>query len=139
MPPPPVAPNGAAPMGSRARQSGGTEPNALCAGETVFRRRKPNCFAALIQRSIKITLTPGGCRRPGQYFSYAELILDTEERPQPGAYLRAIMSFNQTITRIEWDWPAQESGLSAQDQILLAKWSTFWERTITQSRRLRLH
>jgi predicted metalloprotease with PDZ domain len=59
-----------------------------------------------------------------KYFSYAGLILDTEERPQPGAYLGAVMGNNrtavnnQTITRIEWGSPAQEAGLSAQDQIL---------------------
>lgn len=53
-----------------------------------------------------------------KHFAYAGLRLDTERRAQPGAYLGADLGANQTITRIEYDSPAQRAGLSAQDQIL---------------------
>ena len=53
-----------------------------------------------------------------KYFAYAGLKLDRDPHPRPGAYLGVDVGNNQTVTRIEWGSPAQESGLSAQDQIL---------------------
>ena len=53
-----------------------------------------------------------------KYYAYAGLKMDTELRALPGAYLGADVGNNQTISRIEWDSPAQRSGLSAQDQVL---------------------
>jgi len=53
-----------------------------------------------------------------KYFAYAGLTLDRDPHPGPGAYLGVDVGNNQTVTRIEWGSPAQESGLSAQDQIL---------------------
>ena len=53
-----------------------------------------------------------------KYFAYAGLKLDRDPHARPGAYLGADVGNNQTVTRIEWGSPAQENGLSAQDQIL---------------------
>jgi predicted metalloprotease with PDZ domain len=56
--------------------------------------------------------------RLGQILRLCSLKLDREPHARPGAYLGADIGTNQTIARIEWGSPAQESGLIAQDQIL---------------------
>ena len=54
-----------------------------------------------------------------KYFAYAGIKLDAERRPEPGVYLGADFgNHSQAISRIEWDSPAQKSGLSAQDQVV---------------------
>jgi len=55
-----------------------------------------------------------------KYFAYAGLKIDTELRAQPGAATLGVVmdNNNQIISWIQYDSPAQKSGLSAQDQIL---------------------
>jgi predicted metalloprotease with PDZ domain len=56
-----------------------------------------------------------------KYFAYAGLDIDMAAAQRPSAFLGATAEFHDgslVISSIEWDSPAQHSGLMAQDQIL---------------------
>ena len=56
-----------------------------------------------------------------KYFAYAGLEIDVKPEEQPGVFFGAAareQDGNLIISSVEWDSPAQQGGLSAQDEIL---------------------
>lgn len=68
-----------------------------------------------------------------KYFAYAGLEIDVAPKEQPGVFFGAAtrtQDGNLTISSVEWDSPAQQGGLSAQDEILALDGVRATERTL---------
>lgn len=70
-----------------------------------------------------------------KYFAYAGLEIDIASKELPGAFLGTetrVQDGGLMISRVEWDSPAQHSGLSARDEIIALDGIRATERTLDQ-------